>query len=153
MTSHAHTHISAQPQHPAALLLEAGPLCSQRHTHTQAAEKPGSFDSSNPRWAAALKTTSCVHDNPSRAAVVSTPHRIIELFGLEGTFRGHLAQPPCSEQGHLQPDQAAQSPVQPGLECFQGWGLHCFSGQPVPVLHHTRGKKFLAYIKSKSTLS
>jgi len=28
-------------------------------------------------------------------------HRIIECFGLEGTFRGHLAQTPCSEQGHL----------------------------------------------------
>jgi len=26
---------------------------------------------------------------------------------LEGTFSGHLAQPPCSEQGHLQLDQAA----------------------------------------------
>ena len=24
-----------------------------------------------------------------------------ECFGLEGTFRGHLAQPPCSEQGQL----------------------------------------------------
>ena len=42
-------------------------------------------------------------------------HRIIECFGLEGTFRGHLAQPPCSEQGHLQLDQVAQSPVEPGL--------------------------------------
>jgi len=28
-------------------------------------------------------------------------HRIIEWFGLEGTFRGHLVQHPCSEQGHL----------------------------------------------------
>jgi len=28
-------------------------------------------------------------------------HRIIECFGLEGTFRGHLVQLPCSEQGHL----------------------------------------------------
>jgi len=45
-------------------------------------------------------------------------HRIIERFGLEGTFRGRLAQPPCSEQGHLQLDQVAQSPVHPGLECF-----------------------------------
>jgi len=40
-------------------------------------------------------------------------HRIIERFGLEGTFRGHLAQHPCSEQGHLQLDQVAQRPVQP----------------------------------------
>ena len=41
--------------------------------------------------------------------------RIIECFVSEGTFRGHLAQPPCSEQGHLQLHQVAQSAVQPGL--------------------------------------
>ncbi|KAK4833081.1 hypothetical protein QYF61_027743 [Mycteria americana] len=39
-------------------------------------------------------------------------HRIIEWFGLERTFTGHLVQPPCNEQGHLQLDQVAQSPVQ-----------------------------------------
>jgi len=49
---------------------------------------------------------------------------------LEGTFRGHLAQPPCSEQGHLQLDQVAQSPIKPDLECFQGWGTSHLSGQP-----------------------
>jgi len=76
----------------------------------------------------------------------SQQDRIIECFGLEGTFRGHLAQPPCSEQGHLQLDQVAQSPVQPGLECFQGGGLHCFSGQSVPVFHSPHGKKFLPRI-------
>ena len=48
-------------------------------------------------------------------------HRLVQWFGLEGTFRGHLVQPHCHEQGHLQPDQVAQSPVQPDLECFQGW--------------------------------
>ncbi|KAK4828850.1 LOW QUALITY PROTEIN: hypothetical protein QYF61_000907 [Mycteria americana] len=37
---------------------------------------------------------------------------------------------PLQEQGHLQLDQVAQSPIQPDLECFQGWGLHCLSGQP-----------------------
>ena len=31
-------------------------------------------------------------------------HRTIECFGLEGTFRGPPAQPPCSEQGHLHLD-------------------------------------------------
>ena len=64
-----------------------------------------------------------------------TNHTIIECFGLEGTFRGHLVQP-CSEQGHLQLAQVAQSPVQPGLEHFLGWDLHYLSGQPVPVLRH-----------------
>jgi len=79
-------------------------------------------------------------------------HRNIECFGLEGTFRVHLAQHPCSEQGHLQLGQVAQSPVQPGLECFQGWDLHCLSGQPVPVFHHPHYKNFLPYTQSKSTL-
>ena len=79
-------------------------------------------------------------------------HRTIECFWLGGTFRGHVDQPPCSEQGHLQLDQVAQSLVQPGLECFQGWGLHCLSGQPVPVFHHPHGKKILPYTQSKSTL-
>ena len=72
-------------------------------------------------------------------------HRIIECFGLEGMFSGRLAQPPCSEQGYLQLDQVAQNPVQPGLECFQRWGLHYFSGQSVPVFHHPYCKKFLPY--------
>jgi len=32
----------------------------------------------------------------------SSNHRTIELFELEGTFKGHLLQLPCSQQGHLQ---------------------------------------------------
>jgi len=62
---------------------------------------------------------------------------------LEKTIRNHLAQTPFSEQGYLQLDQVAQSPVQPGLECFQGWGIHHLSGQPVPVFHHPYCKIFL----------
>jgi len=79
-------------------------------------------------------------------------HRIIESFVLEGTPRGHLVQPPSSKQGNRQLDQVAQSPVQSGLECFQGWGLHCLSGQPVPVFHHPHCKEFLPYSQPKSTL-
>ena len=43
-------------------------------------------------------------------------HRIIESFELEQALEGHLVQLPCSEQGHLQLDQIAQSLVQPDLE-------------------------------------
>ena len=35
-------------------------------------------------------------------------------------------QLPCYVQGCLPPDQAAQSHIQPGLECLQGWGIHKF---------------------------
>jgi len=53
---------------------------------------------------------------------------------------------PCHEQGHLSLDQVAQSPVQPGLEHFQGGGTHGFSGQPVPVPHHPQSEGFPSYI-------
>ncbi|KAK4823976.1 hypothetical protein QYF61_008595 [Mycteria americana] len=76
---------------------------------------------------------------------VTVAVRIVERFGLEGTFKGHLVQPRCNEQGHLQLDQVAQSPVQPGLECFQGWSIYHLSGQPVPVFHHPQCKEFLPY--------
>jgi len=59
----------------------------------------------------------------------------VKCFGLEGTFRGHLAQHPCSEQGHLQLDQVAQSPSNLTLNvsrdgaCTTSLGnpLHCFT--------------------------
>uniref|UniRef100_A0A8B9TVM6 Fibrinogen C-terminal domain-containing protein n=1 Tax=Anas platyrhynchos TaxID=8839 RepID=A0A8B9TVM6_ANAPL len=41
----------------------------------------------------------------------------------------------------LPPAQAAQSPIQPGLEHFQGWDIHCFSGQPGPVSHLPQSKE------------
>jgi len=72
-------------------------------------------------------------------------HRIIECFGWERTFRGHLAQSPCSEQGHLQQVQVAQNPIRLDLECFQGWGLNYLSGQSVPAPQHPHGRKFLPY--------
>ncbi|KAK4807117.1 hypothetical protein QYF61_018458 [Mycteria americana] len=59
---------------------------------------------------------------------------------------------PIPGSGYLPLDQVAQSPVQPGLEHFQGGGIHSFCGQPVPVPHHPHGKKFLPNIQSKCTL-
>ncbi|NXN59955.1 POGZ protein, partial [Rynchops niger] len=56
--------------------------------------------------------------------------------GLEGTLKIIQFHPPCHGQGHLPLDQVAQSPIQPGLKTFQGWGFHPRSGQPVPVSHH-----------------
>jgi len=81
-----------------------------------------------------------------------TCHRIIRWFGLEGTFKGRLIQTPCSEQEHLQPDQVTRSPVQPDLECVQGWGIYHLSGQLLLVFHHPHTKEFLPYMQSKSAL-
>ena len=77
-------------------------------------------------------------------------HKIIESLELEAIFKGHLVQHPCNEQGHLQQDQVAQSPVQPDLECFQGWGTHHLSGQRVSVSHCRYCEKRHPYIQSES---
>ena len=55
--------------------------------------------------------------------------RITEVFALERTLEDVLVQLPCSEQGHLQLDQVAQSLVQSDLECLQGQGFHHLSEQ------------------------
>jgi len=55
----------------------------------------------------------------------------------------HLVPPLCHGQGHLPLDQVAQSPIQRGLQQFQGGGIHDFSGQPVPVPHHPHSKEVL----------
>ena len=117
----------------ANFIMSTKPLAKQLLIHTSLFSSTSNTYFTEQMWL----STSCFY------------HRIIECFGLEGTFRGQLAQPPCSEQGHLQLDHVAQSPVQPGLECFQGWGLHHFSGQPVPVFHHPCGKKFLPSLSLK----
>jgi len=51
-----------------------------------------------------------------KVSTASSTIRIIACFGLEGTFSGHLAHPPCNEEGHLYLDQVGQSPVQTDLE-------------------------------------
>ena len=64
-------------------------------------------------------------------------------MGWKGPLKVILFQLPCHEQGHIPLDQVAQSPVQPDLECFQGWGSYHLSGQLVPVFHYHHCKKFL----------
>ena len=46
-------------------------------------------------------------------------------------------------QGLHPPDPAAQSHIQPGLECLQGWGIHSLLGQPVQCVTTLWGKNFL----------
>jgi len=64
------------------------------------------------------------------------------MVGLGATFEGHLVQPPCSKQGHLQLGQVAQSPIQPSLECSQGVGIDHLSGKPGPGPHHPHREEF-----------
>ena len=67
-------------------------------------------------------------------------HSFTEWPRLEGTSKITNLQPPRNRQGHQPPhlilDQAAQGPIQPGLERLQGQGIHSPSGQPVPARHH-----------------
>ena len=55
---------------------------------------------------------------------------------VEKDLKEHRVSTPCYVQGCQPPDKAAQSHIQPGLECLQGWGIHNLSGQPVPMCHH-----------------
>jgi len=80
-------------------------------------------------------------------------HRIIEWPGLKRTIMIIEFQPPCYVQGRQPPDQAAQSHIQPGLECLQGWGIHSLLGQPVPVRHHPLREKLPPNIHPTPPLS
>ena len=51
-------------------------------------------------------------------------------------LKAHSVPAPCHGHGCHTLDQAAQGPIQPSLEHLQGWGIHSFSGQIVPVPHH-----------------
>jgi len=61
-------------------------------------------------------------------------------------LKDHPVPTPCHEKGYLPLDQVAQSSIQPGLEHFQGGGIHNFSGQPVAMFHHPHGEEFLPNI-------
>ena len=63
---------------------------------------------------------------------------------LEKDHNGHGRQPP---------DQAAQSRIQRGLECLQGWGINSLLGQPVPMGHHPLCEKLPPNIHPKRPLS
>lgn len=66
-------------------------------------------------------------------------HRIIEQFGLEGTLKGLVVQRPCNDQGHLQPNQVAQSPVQSGLALCAFPRFSIRSAVSFPAISHKKG--------------
>ena len=57
-------------------------------------------------------------------------------------LKDHLVPTLCCGQSCQPFDQAAQGPIQTGLECLQRWVIHSFSGQPVSVPHHLLIKIF-----------
>ena len=62
---------------------------------------------------------------------------------VEKDHNNHLVSTPCYVQGRQPADQAAQSHIQPGLECLQGWGIHSLLGQPVQCVTTLWVKNFL----------
>ena len=62
---------------------------------------------------------------------------------VEEDHNAHLVSTPCHVQGRQPAHQAAQSHIQPGLECLQGWGIHSLLGQPVQCVTTLWVKKFL----------
>ena len=60
----------------------------------------------------------------------------IKELWIEKDHNAHPVPTPCFVQGRQSAAQAAQSHIQPGLECLQGWGIHSLLGQPVPVPQH-----------------
>jgi len=97
-----------------------------------------------------LPTTNDRYVNEKKKNLFSWSHRMVWVGRY---LKDHLVPTPsCHGQGHLPPDQAAQSSIQPGLEHCQEGGSHSFSGQPVPVPHHHYSKKFLPSIQPKPIL-
>ena len=78
-------------------------------------------------------------------------HRNVESLELEGTFKGHLVQFSCNEQGHAQLNQVAQGLIQSCLESLKGQDINHISQYSVPVPHHSHCKRLFLYIQPKST--
>jgi len=54
------------------------------------------------------------------------PVGLSHRMAWEKDHNAHPVPTPCYVQGRQLPDQAAQSHIQPGLECLQGWSLQGF---------------------------
>ena len=73
-------------------------------------------------------------------------------LGCKGAQRSPSSNPLLCA-GHQPAAQAAQSHIQPGLGCLQGWGIHSLLGQPVPVPHHPLDEKLPPNIQPKPPIS
>ena len=64
-------------------------------------------------------------------------------------FRDHPAPTPLPWAGLPPATPSCPVPTKPGPEHLQGWSIHTFSGQPVPVPHHPLSEEFPPDIQSK----
>ena len=62
---------------------------------------------------------------------------------VEKDHRDHRVSYPCYVQGRQPADQAAQSRIQPGLECLQWWGNHNLLGNLFQCITTLCVKNFL----------
>jgi len=85
-----------------------------------------------------LPGSGCSHSTagtaPNFLYIKSTREIETQNHRMAWVAKEHSAHPvptPCTVQGRQPAAQAAQSHIQPGLECLQGWGPHSLLGQPV----------------------
>jgi len=83
-------------------------------------------------WLKARRVDMCLCEN----------HR---MAWVEKDHNDHRVPTPCYGQGPQPADQAAQSHIQPGLECLQGWGIHSLLGQPVLLIAWGREENHLSF--------
>jgi len=60
-----------------------------------------------------------------------------------GDLKDHIAPNHCLGQEH---HSVSPGPTEPGPEHLLGWATPCFSGQPVPVPHHSHSEDFFPNI-------
>lgn len=79
--------------------------------------------------------TEC-HTFSKHNAARSAPRSGHAVASREVFSGGHQTQPPVRSRASFQPDQAAQSFLQPNADHFQGQDIYSFSRKPIPVLIH-----------------
>jgi len=74
----------------------------------------------------------CRRDYLRYAASQPASHRIMESCELEGTLNAIWSTSPAMNRDAYA-RSGAHSPIQPDLGCLQGCGIHCLSGQLIPL--------------------
>lgn len=87
--------------------------------------------------------------NMSKWILLKQDHRMVQL---EGTLKTTMFQPMLSV-GTPPTRSGCTNLRTAGLEHYQGWHIHRFSGQPVGVFNHYHSEEFISNIYCKSTLS